>query len=84
MLNRIKNLWELSKLHVEHGEVNDIATGAVIPITRLVPDELGDGKAEFLGEGTEEEWIEQQREDEGSKPWYDRLRRLGATKEMDV
>ncbi len=37
---------------------------------------LGDGKAEFLGEGTEEEFIEQQREDKGEKPWYDRLKNL--------
>lgn len=33
---------------------------------------IGDGNAEFLGEGTEEEWIAQQREDEGLEKWYKR------------
>lgn len=43
----------------------------------LVPDEeLGDGKAEFIGEGTHEEFVEFQKEEEGLKPWYERLKNL--------
>lgn len=48
-----------------------------------VEEELGDGKAEFLGEGTEAEYLDQQREDEGSKAWYERLARLGKEAEHD-
>lgn len=49
---------------------------------RFVPVEtLGDGKAEFLGEGTTDEYLDQLREDEGSKSWYDRLKRLGKTED---
>lgn len=58
------------------------ATGAVVvevdqvgDITRLdsEPEPLGDGQAAFLGAGTHEEFIDQQREDKGLKPWYDRI-----------
>lgn len=42
----------------------------------FIPSPEGDGNAEFLGEGTTEEWEEQQKEDSGEKPWYDRIRNL--------
>jgi len=37
---------------------------------------IGNGKAVFLGEGTQEEFIDQERKDSGLKGWYDRLRNL--------
>lgn len=36
---------------------------------------LGDGHAAFLGEGTEEEFLDQQRDDKGMKSWYERIKR---------
>lgn len=63
------------------------ATGRVVVLSddldslKLVPEasselgssvELGDGKAEYLGEGTEEEYLAQQREDEGLEKFYKR------------
>lgn len=42
----------------------------------LREEPLGDGGAVFLGEGTHEEYIDQMREDDGTKPWYQRLLRL--------
>ncbi len=41
-----------------------------------VRKEQGDGKAVFFGEGTQEEWEEQKKEDDGTKPWYDRIKKL--------
>lgn len=43
--------------------------------TPKVDEPLGDGKAEFLGEGTHEEFVDMQREDNGTKKWYDRILR---------
>lgn len=79
LFKRIKNLWSLSRMHVENEYVYDIEKGYV-PFTRLVED-LGDGGAEFIGEGSHDEFIEQEREETGMKGWYDRLKRLGKTKE---
>lgn len=36
---------------------------------------FGDGKAEFLGEGTHEEFIDQERADKGEDKWYKRILR---------
>lgn len=43
---------------------------------RLIEEPIGDGNAVFLGDGTHEEFIDQEREDKGTKSWYDRLKRL--------
>ncbi len=74
MLRRIKNIWKLSEYHPEVERTFDLASvnGQVInngPILKTVlkKDELGDGKAVFLGEGTEEEFKHQQNEDKGIK-----------------
>lgn len=40
------------------------------------PTPIGDGHAVFMGEGSSEEYLDMQREDDGSKPWYQRLMRL--------
>lgn len=40
-----------------------------------VDEPLGDGKAEFLGEGTVAEFEEQQKADNGTLPWYKRILR---------
>ncbi len=89
MLKRLKQLWKLSKIHDfdENGVLNvyadDIDNGLIHPlVTRrnILPknyDEIiGDGKAEFLGVGSEEEWIEQERKDKGMDKWYNRLKNL--------
>ena len=68
IFQRIRNLWRLSDaIIVEQGAKHDSITIQAVE---------GDGKAEFLGEGTQEEFLEQQREDAGTKPWYDRLKRM--------
>lgn len=38
-------------------------------------ESLGDGNAEFLGEGTTEEFLEQERTDKGEDKWYKRILR---------
>lgn len=40
-----------------------------------IPEE-GDGKAVFFSEGTHEDYLEFQKEEEGMKPWYDRIKNL--------
>lgn len=44
-------------------------------ITFIPIDVQGDGGAVFLGEGTEEEFIEFEREEQGMKKWYQRIGR---------
>lgn len=56
-----------SAVVVEVGELGDIG------VLNKAPEPLGDGQAQFLGAGTHEEFIDQQREDKGLKPWYDRI-----------
>lgn len=74
MFNRIKNIIELSRFKPS-AENRTIPDGA--RLTMLVEDiPLGDGKAEFIGEGTEAEFLEQEQEDKGNKSWLDRLKRL--------
>jgi hypothetical protein len=72
MFKRIKKLWQLSNKDPKALEVLEGLTDEQL---KSVPDE-GDGKAEWLGEGTEEEFIEQQRKDNGLQGWYERLRNL--------
>lgn len=43
--------------------------------TYINPLTQGDGKAEFLGEGTHEEFIDQERADKGEDRWYKRILR---------
>lgn len=75
MFKRLRKLWTLSKKDPKALELLETMTPEQIA---LVPDEPveGDGKAVFFGEGTQEEFIDQQREDKGMKPWYDRLKNL--------
>ena len=74
MLDRLKRLWKLSKK-------DPIALDKLIGISldsltdeqiEKLPD-AGDGKAEFLGEGTEEEYLEMKRKDDGTDKWYKRI-----------
>lgn len=76
MFTRIKRIIKLSGKSPE----------AIEALTDDQIEELpnvGDGNAVFIGEGTHEEFEEQQREDEGTKSWYDRIRRLGKTETVD-
>lgn len=78
MLKRLKNLWKLSRDYKfsEDGKLeiygDDIENGVVRELTTrrsILPKNidliLGDGKAEFLGEGTAEEFEEQTKKDKG-------------------
>lgn len=73
MLKRIKNLWNLGKYRVEDDRTFELASenGQVVAAAprlekRLVLDEpLGDGHAEFLGEGSSDEFEEQEKKDKG-------------------
>lgn len=38
--------------------------------------EEGDGNAVFFGEGSHDEFLEQEKEDKGLKGWYDRIKNL--------
>lgn len=57
---RIKRMWQLSS---KDPKAIDKLTNEEI---EAIPDE-GDGKAVFLGEGSHEEFLEQQKEDKGFK-----------------
>lgn len=59
--------FDMSKLTPEQFE--SLSHGSVITIPResLKEETEGDGKAEFLGEGTQEEFLESEREKKGFK-----------------
>lgn len=60
MLRRFKRMYELSKKDPK--ALQELTDEQIA----FLPDE-GDGKAEWLGEGTQEEMEEQEREDKGMK-----------------
>lgn len=72
MLNRIRQLWRLSNKEPE-------AIEKLLAISRdeveLIPD-LGDGRAEFMTDGNQEEYDEFNKERTGWNKFYDRLKNL--------
>jgi hypothetical protein len=74
MFKRIRRIIELSR---KDPEILD-------KYEKLTPEEIeqipnvskGDGKAVFFGEGTTEEFIEQERADKGLLGWYERLKKM--------
>lgn len=60
MFNRIKRYWALSKKNLK--VLEELTEEQIAQIT-----DAGDGKAEFLGVGTEEEFKEQEKVDKGFK-----------------
>ena len=72
LLKQMRRFWELSQKDPK----------AIELLTQLKPEELKyippapDGRAEYLGEGTEEEFEDMKKEDSGMKAWYDRLKQL--------
>ena len=72
ILKRIKRFWKLTKKDPKALEVLENLTNEQL---RAIPDEQ-EVKAEFFGPGTEEEYDNMVRTDNGTKPWYDLLKRL--------
>lgn len=72
MLQRIKRMWDLSKKDPEVLKTLE----ALTPNDLKIIPEAGDGKAEFFGAGTQEEYEEMVKEDNGMKPWYDLIKGL--------
>ncbi len=71
MFKRIKKLWALSKKDTKALE------GLTPEQIASIPDANdGDGKAEFFTEGTQDDYDEFQKEETGTKAWYDRIKRL--------
>lgn len=67
-------MWVLSKKDPKALKVLEDLTAEQLAV---VPDaNEGDGKAVFFGEPTEKELLDFQREEDGTKPWYDRLKNL--------
>ena len=66
-------MWNLSKKDAKALEVLEKLTPEQLA---EVPDAKGNNKAVFISEGTEEDFIEQERKDSGLSGWYDRIRNL--------
>jgi len=69
MLKRLKRLWKLSKKDPKELERFTPEVIAKIP-------EAPDGKAVFMGEGTQAEFDEQLKADAGTDKWYKRIKNL--------
>lgn len=69
MLQRVRRAWKLSgKVPEALEKLTDADIGSI--------PNAGDGKAEFFGSGTEEEFKQMEAEDSGMKAWFDRLKNL--------
>ena len=72
MFQRLKRMWRLSRKDEQ----------ALKTLESLTPEQLAevpdhsDEKTVFFGEGTHEEFKDQEREDSGMKGWYDRIKNL--------
>jgi hypothetical protein len=75
MIKKIKRLIALAKKDPEALKVLESLSEEQLKAVPDVSDE-GDGKAVFFGEGTHDEFIEQEKADKGLKGWYDRLKNL--------
>jgi hypothetical protein len=73
-LRRLKRLYKLSKKDETALSTLEKLTPAQLD---AVPDaNEGDGKAVFIGQGTQTEYEEQQHADSGMLAWYERLKKL--------
>jgi hypothetical protein len=70
MFRRLKRIYDLSKKDPEALKVLETLSPEQL---KIVP-EAGDGKAEFFGDGTDEEYQEFLKEENGTKAWYDRIK----------
>lgn len=74
MFKRIRRMWELSSKDPDVLEKYEKMSPEEI---ETIPEaSKGDGKAVFLGEGTTEEFIEQERADKGLAGWYNRIKNM--------
>ncbi len=74
MLKRLNRLWKLSKKDPEVLDKYELLSPEEI---QSIPNaSKGDGKAVFFGEGTTDEFIEQERADKGLNGWYERLKNM--------
>ncbi len=72
IFRRLKRLYELSKKDPAALSTLENLSEAQLA---AVPEE-GDGNAVFFDQGTEEEYRKLKQEDDGTAPWYKRLRDL--------
>lgn len=72
-LKRLKQLYKLTKKDSKAIELLSQLTPEQVA---LIPDETKDEKAEFFGSGNEKEYQDFLREEDGTKPWYQRLKDL--------
>lgn len=68
LIKRVKNLYDLSRYKPsdQSAAYKETDDGKSVPLFTIEEDiPIGDGKAEFLGEGTEEEFKQMENEDKG-------------------
>lgn len=65
LFKRTKRIWQLSK------KDPDLVDALIEQDIKDIPDVPGDEMVTFLGEGTHEEWLKQEREDNGLTNIFD-------------
>lgn len=73
MFKRLQKLYKLSKKDPKALAVLENLTEEQLA---LVPEELEDVKAVFFSEGSEKDYEDFKREEDGTKSWYERLKNL--------
>jgi hypothetical protein len=77
ILKRIKTIWRLSKLkEVQEADTIYAEKGKDIHTFVTPAEPIGKGDAVYFSEGTEEEFIEEERKNSGMSGWYRRIRNL--------
>lgn len=69
MFDRLKRVWSLSRKDPKFFESIEGFDIDSLP-------EVGDGKAEFIPEGSQQDYEEMLKEDSGISKWYKRIRNL--------
>jgi len=69
MFDRFKRLWSLSR---KDPKIFENLTSDLIDNLPDAPD----GKAEFISEGSQEDYEEMLKEDKGLRGWYNRIKNL--------
>lgn len=73
MIKRIKNWFVDSRTEEERAKPVETITTIAGGEETVYVSPVGPEESEWLGEGTHEEWEEQQRKDKGMDKWYKRI-----------
>lgn len=80
MFSRIRRAWKIAGMSdvavVDKSLLSEKESEALSEAPGVVETPIGDGNAEFFGDPTAKDELEHQREEDGTAPWYKRIKDL--------